>query len=354
MDNFWDNMAITAFNNAQSYAMADISSKKSYERNKKLMALQANYNKEAADYSNKLQKDMWDYTNVGNQKKHMLDAGLNPALLYGQSGGGGMGVTGNVQQSGSSIANDNSFAMGLQGAMDASQVNLNLALANKANEEAKKIGGVDTKEAEKRISKMEEEINTIRSQNDWYVADRNLKNEQRRTEKKLQDNLRTKTQLTAQQYQTEILNQGKIWQETNLLIQKGKEQELNNEYLAQTLEERVETASRNNALLFAQTLATTSQNEVNWSLVNKIEEETNLCIQKGISEQWNREQYRKYVDGMLQRWKDQNVNEKWHLANESVEILLKNIWEGIETLMPWKSIIKVQKDTDNTENGNHN
>ncbi len=37
-----------------------------------------------------LQKEMWDYTNYGNQMKHMREAGLNPSLMYGMKGGGGV------------------------------------------------------------------------------------------------------------------------------------------------------------------------------------------------------------------------------------------------------------------------
>lgn len=36
-----------------------------------------------------LQYDMWNKTNYGNQVKHMKDAGLNPALMYGSAGQGG-------------------------------------------------------------------------------------------------------------------------------------------------------------------------------------------------------------------------------------------------------------------------
>lgn len=46
------------------------------------------------------QLEMWDKTNYGAQKDHMIKAGLNPALMYGMSGGGGAttGIqTGNVE-----------------------------------------------------------------------------------------------------------------------------------------------------------------------------------------------------------------------------------------------------------------
>lgn len=59
------------------------------EENKAQMMLQKQnqmaLNKQGAE----LQMDMWNKTNYGAQKQHMLDAGLNPALMYGKGGGGG-------------------------------------------------------------------------------------------------------------------------------------------------------------------------------------------------------------------------------------------------------------------------
>lgn len=80
------------------------------------MALQADYNKQAADYSQKLSKDMWDYTNYENQVKHMKEANLNPALMYGSAGGGGS-TNGGSMQGVSAIS-----PMGLQVGLQAQQV----------------------------------------------------------------------------------------------------------------------------------------------------------------------------------------------------------------------------------------
>ena len=47
----------------------------------KLMEMQEAANRRQADYTQNLNKDMWDYTNYENQVKHLEAAGLNPALL---------------------------------------------------------------------------------------------------------------------------------------------------------------------------------------------------------------------------------------------------------------------------------
>lgn len=63
--------------------------RKQHERQKELMGIQLKNQQELNKQGNELQFDLWNKTNYGAQVKHMNEAGINPALLYGQSGGGG-------------------------------------------------------------------------------------------------------------------------------------------------------------------------------------------------------------------------------------------------------------------------
>lgn len=125
--------------------------KKQHEYDLEKMGLQHGYNIESQKLGQQFNKDLWDYTNYENQKQHLENAGLNPALLYGQSGGGGASA-GGAQGLPSGIASGHEAGLALQGmgigvnmANVMSQTRLNEALAGKADEEAKKIGGADTK-----------------------------------------------------------------------------------------------------------------------------------------------------------------------------------------------------------------
>jgi hypothetical protein len=75
------------------------------------MKIQHGYNIESQQLGQQYNKEMWDYTNYENQKRHLEAAGLNPALLYGMSGGGGATAAG-AQGSGSSAVGGNEMAAG--------------------------------------------------------------------------------------------------------------------------------------------------------------------------------------------------------------------------------------------------
>ena len=143
-----------------------------YQRQLEYMGLQAQYNKEQAKYSTELGKEMWDYTNYENQKKHLEAAGLNPALLYGNSGGGGGSAAGSGSAAGVGLPSSTGIGMGIQWEQMEAQKELAKAEAAKTNAEAAKLMTTDTenvkseteknkqniKESEKRIESLTSQI----------------------------------------------------------------------------------------------------------------------------------------------------------------------------------------------------
>lgn len=63
--------------------------KKAFRQQKKLMDLQMQNQMGLNQQGHQLAMDMWNKTNYGAQVEHMKEAGLNPALMYGQAGAGG-------------------------------------------------------------------------------------------------------------------------------------------------------------------------------------------------------------------------------------------------------------------------
>ena len=123
---------------------------RAYTKQKELMDKQYALNDKMAEANQQRAKYMWDYTNFENQKQHLLNANLSPALFYGGSGAGGSTTSGG-QGNGVGLGTETGVgygiqekALGLQLASMASQVALNQSQANKNNAEAKKISGADT------------------------------------------------------------------------------------------------------------------------------------------------------------------------------------------------------------------
>lgn len=76
-------------------ALGGLQNQQQLHQQQRLQQLQIEGNKQMIDYNMSKQMQMWHDTNYGAQVKELEAAGLNPALLYGQGGGGGT-TTGNT------------------------------------------------------------------------------------------------------------------------------------------------------------------------------------------------------------------------------------------------------------------
>lgn len=147
----------------------------SFKDQKKLMELQNQYEQGNMKYQSELneaaakanQQRMIDYFNLTaqynsaeQQKERLKEAGLNPALMYGQggSGGSGTGATGGAQAAGAGLAQSQAVGMGLQLKSIAAQTKLAEANAAKAYAEAEKISGVDTEKTKSEIESISQGI----------------------------------------------------------------------------------------------------------------------------------------------------------------------------------------------------
>lgn len=126
----------------------------------KRMEQQYEYAKEAAAKNQEYAKELWDYTNYENQKKHLEAAGLNPGLLYGISGGGGSSAAGAGKVETPSQGSSQAVAMGLQASMQQAQIRDLEASARLKEAEAAKTAGVDTEKVKSDI-KINESIKNL-------------------------------------------------------------------------------------------------------------------------------------------------------------------------------------------------
>lgn len=162
-----------------------IKAKKQHKRNKEILALQNQYeidrmnlqadlNKEQADYSQGLQKDMYDYTfdkeakynDPSAQVERLRTAGLNPALMYGGSGttGSASGTTGGAQAAGVAALQPMGLQVALQAEMQKAQIEALNAQTLKTNTEtAKTASEIEKTESETKLNngRINEIINNI-------------------------------------------------------------------------------------------------------------------------------------------------------------------------------------------------
>lgn len=139
-------MAISGIGKLFGGMSAEEAAKKQLELEKEKMNYQAQLNKGMAEFNQGLAKDMWWYTST-NQVKALKEQGLNPALMYGKSGGGGGSAEGAGTAPGVSMGTTQAIGMGLQLEAQKAQIELTRAETAKAHAEAAKTAGVDTEVA---------------------------------------------------------------------------------------------------------------------------------------------------------------------------------------------------------------
>lgn len=309
--------------------------KEQWKYNKNIMALQNQYQQQAAAQSQQYAKEYWDYTNAENQVQHLKNAGLNIGLMYGQSGAGGMGASGGAHQAAPEQPQGNPVGMALQvqqieqqRRMNDAQIALAEAQASKAKEEAKKIGGVDTQEALKRIEEAASRIELNLKEGEYKEALTGLtKAEKEATEalkalREMQEGL-TKAEISeafaiARYYSEKAHTE--YWDKENEKIQ--------NQYLKDTYEERVRAAAYNNAVSIALAAKYVSDKEVNEKQIKNLQASIEELQALADKHNWDKVTYRKQVEGMIERWEEQTFNERIGLGLEFGENIVDMLLKG--------------------------
>lgn len=133
-----------------------VNTKKQFKRSKELMEIQMQNQEKMNESAMARQMQMWENTNYQAQVQKMKEAGLNPALLYGMSGGGGATTGGVGAGSASGGHAPQMMDMGsiTQAALAVAQSKLIEAQTKKTDAEREKLAGVDTEEAKTRIESL--------------------------------------------------------------------------------------------------------------------------------------------------------------------------------------------------------
>lgn len=321
--------------------------------NKRIMALQNQYQQQAAAQSQQYAKDYWDYTNTENQVAHLKNSGLNIGLMYGQGGAGGMGASGGARQESPDQAQGNPIAMALQTQqieqqrrMNDAQIALAQAQANKANEEAKKIGGVDTQEALKRIEEAASRIELNQREGNYKDALKELAVAEKEATNALKSLRETQEGLTKAQISEAFAIATYYSEKANTEYWTKENEKIQNEFLKDTYNDRVDAAYYNNAVTIALAAKYKSDKDVNEEQINHLQASIKELEALADKHNWDKETYRKQVEGMIERWEEQTFNERvgigLEFGDEIINMLLKGRKKRTNT------ITKSTKEKNNT------
>ena len=303
--------------------------------NKRIMALQNQYQQQAAARSQQYAKDYWDYTNAENQVNHLKKAGLNIGLMYGQSGAGGMGATGGAHQASPEQPQGNPVGMALQvqqleqqRRMNDAQIALTEAQAEKTNAEKEKISGVDTQEALKRIEEAASRIELNLKEGRYKEALADLTNAEKEATNALTSLREMQEGLTSAEISKAFAIAGYYSEKAHTEYWAKENEKIQNEYLKDTYYDRVDSAYYNNAVAIALAAKYKSDKDVNEKQVKHLQasiEELNALADK---HNWDKETYRKHVEGMIERWEEQTFNERIGLGLEFGERIVEMLYKG--------------------------
>ncbi len=161
-----------------------------FKRQKKLMGIQHGNQQELNIQGQELGMKTWRDTSYGPQMKMMEEAGLNPALMYGMSGGGGQ--TTSTPTGGSAQGGQSKAPMDIGAAISSAKIASEIALINAQKEktvvETTKIGGTDTEESQTRIGKIIAETTNIQAKEALTKIETGIKNIEERYKEAEQSN----------------------------------------------------------------------------------------------------------------------------------------------------------------------
>lgn len=306
-----------------------------WKYNKDIMALQNQYQQQAAAQSQQYAKDYWDYTNAENQAAHLRNAGLNIGLMYGQSGAGGMGASGGVRQESPDQPQGNPVGMALQvqqieqqRRMNDAQIALAEAQANKAGAEAKKISGVDTQEALKRIEEAGSRIELNLREGNYKEALTDLTKAEKEATNALKSLREMQEGLTSAQISEAFAIAGYYSEKAHTEYWAKENEKIQNEYLKDTYDDRVDAAYYNNAVAIALAAKYKSEKDVNEKQIKQLEASIKELEALADKHNWDKETYRIQVEGMIERWEEQTFNERIGLGLEFGENIVNMLYRG--------------------------
>lgn len=295
----------SVFGTGLNAAMSSGTANEQWGNQLKLMDIQNRYNEQMAKNNQQRNKDLWDYTNYENQKQHIKNAGLNPALMYGMGGGGGVSANG-AQGQGVTQPTDRSVEMGLkqqglglQLASIASQIDLNKSQAEKNEVEANKIAGVDTRAQEANIDNLIAQTSNEKVKKGLILGQIRVADAEEELKRNMADWTKDKADET--RWNIKSLQKG-----IEKLVEEINGMKLDNELKEKTINNKVKESALTLQNLMAEILLKGSQKKVNEEQAKAIPQQIlqgwEDLVKKGKALIIQREQMEAYVQDVFNRY----------------------------------------------------
>lgn len=267
------------------------------------MGMQYQYGQMAANEAQRRNLEMWESTNYEQQRKHMEEAGLSAALMYGGSGGGSTSTAGG-QATQPSGPTSNPVGMALQykqieqqNEAIKSQTILNQAEAAKALAEAKKTSGVDTRKTEYEVQ--------------WQEIENRIQ--------------ASREQIAASNIAESKANAKKAMEEF-------KQTMLNAEYLDKTQQQRIQMVTDQLSLIQKQGLKEESVIDLTNAQATKVRKEIDTIWYDAMTRRTSAEALRRQADAAVEKIAKEYELGKGHLTIAEQRNLREWIYNGINQI----------------------
>ena len=105
-------------------------------------------------------------------------------------------------------------------------------------------------------------------------------------------------------------------------------EKIQNQYLKDTYNDRVDAAYYNNAVAIALAAKYVSEKDVNEKQIENLTANIKELEARADKHDWDKETYRKQVEGMIERWEEQTFNERIGLGLEFGENIVDMLYKG--------------------------
>ena len=169
------------------------------------------------------------------------------------------------------------------------------AQAKKAGAEATKISGVDTQEALKRMESIASQIELNLKEGNYKEALTQLTKAKEETEKVLKELRGSEEALTRANISVAFATATKYSEEAHTEYWRKENEKIQNQYLKETYEDRVDAVSYNNAVAIALAAKYISEKEVNEKQVKQLQASIEELEALADKHNWDKETYRKQL-----------------------------------------------------------